>query len=237
MTLANFAQGSLLLDREHRDIGFAVGPAVQRAGVSGRVFMDLNRDNGRYDKEEPVVPGVRVQVGISSAASDSRGLYQVWDVSPYESAYVAVDTTSLASPLWVPAWEAIAVDPNPNRFRTVDGAATAGRGDRGKGVIRATPEGEVPVAAAQLVLRHLPTGKTRIITTFTDGAFYAIGIRPGDYELRISGQTAEAIGGDAVVLRFTLPASSLRGRPSASSCSRSGDPRGRRRLHEGVAAA
>jgi len=205
VTLANFAQGSLLLDREHHDIGFAVGPAVQRAGVSGRVFMDLN-DNGKYDREEPVVPGVRVQVGISYATSDSRGLYRVWDVSPYESALVAVDTTSLASPLWVPAWDAIAVDPSPNRFRTVDVPLLPGGVIEGR-VVRSTAAGDVPVAAAQLVLRHLKTGKSRILTTFTDGAFYAIGVRPGDYELLFIDRTAAAVGGEAVALRFSLPAS------------------------------
>jgi hypothetical protein len=205
VTLANYAQGALLLDHAHRDIAFVVGPAMQRAGVSGRVFMDLN-DNGRFDKEEPVVPGVRIQVGTNFAASDGRGLYQVWDVNPYESANVTVDTTSLASPLLVPAWGAISIDPNPNRFRTVDVPLLAGGLIEGR-VVRSMPGGDVPVGGAQLVLRHLATGKTRIITTFTDGVFYAIGVRPGDYELMLSDCTAAAIGGNAVALRFSLPAS------------------------------
>lgn len=204
VTLGSFAQGSLLLDREHRDIAFTVGPAVQRAGITGRVFMDLN-DNGRYESEEPVVPGARILVGISSALSDSRGVYQVWDVSPYETATVAVDTTSLESPLWVPAWDAIAIDPNPNRFRTVDVPLLPGGVIEGQ-VVRSTAAGDLPAAAVQLVLRHLQTGKTRILTTFADGAFYAMGIRPGNYELQLGDRPAGG-GGEAVALRFTLPAS------------------------------
>jgi hypothetical protein len=44
------------------------------------------------------------------------------------------------------------------------------------------------------------------ITTFGDGAFYAMGVRPGDYELRLDRMPGESATVAAAPLRFSVPA-------------------------------
>ena len=54
-----FVQGSLLYDPANRRMAFASGPSLERAGVSGRVFLDENGD-GRWQAGEELLPDVRV---------------------------------------------------------------------------------------------------------------------------------------------------------------------------------
>ena len=202
-TTSHYLQGSAIYDREHGAVAFAPGPSLQRAGLSGFVFLDLN-DDGRRGANEPVIPEVRLQVGMGSTTTNRNGEYRIWDVTPYEATYVAVDTTSLRTPLWVPAYGAVLVEPNPNRFRVLDIPILPGGVIEGQ-VVREAVTGDVPVAGAMVVLRHRKTGKERRILTFGDGSFYAIGVRPGEYELRLDQITSQRLGTPAEPIRFTLP--------------------------------
>src|SRR5207247_235040 len=69
-----FLQGSVLWDRRTDRLGVAPGPSLERAGLSGRVFMDLNA-NGIREVGEPAVPNASVLVGSLSARSVSSGAY------------------------------------------------------------------------------------------------------------------------------------------------------------------
>ena len=55
-----------------------------------------------------------------------------------------------------------------------------------------------------LVLTDRRTGAQRRITTFTDGAFYALGIKPGDYELAVDESVLALLGLAAPPVRFTV---------------------------------
>jgi hypothetical protein len=47
-------------------------------------------------------------------------------------------------------------------------------------------------------------GARRNLVTFTDGGFYLLGVKPGDYELTVDSRALEALGVTAEPLRFTL---------------------------------
>lgn len=63
------------------------------------------------------------------------------------------------------------------------------------------------VAGVTMLLRHVATGDERAFTSFSDGEFYLMGIRPGDYELTVSDETAARLGLSASVVRFRMEAS------------------------------
>jgi len=60
------------------------------------------------------------------------------------------------------------------------------------------------VAAVTLFLTDRRSGARRTLVTFNDGAFYLMGVRPGDYELTVSEQVLDALAVDAEPLRFSL---------------------------------
>jgi len=101
----------------------------------------------------------------------------------------------------VPLFTRTSIVPGPNRFRTLDIPVVE------SGVI----EGRVVrngagVAALTLFLTDRRSGVRRTLVTFNDGAFYLMGVRPGDYDLTVSEQVLDALAVDAEPLRFSLAA-------------------------------
>ena len=236
-TGTQYMQGSAIYNPARGRVDFAAGPSLQRGGVTGRVFLDQN-GNGRYDRGEQALPGVRVVAGPTFAFSDSTGAYRVWDLLPFEPTRVAVDSTTLASPLWVPGFAAAVVEPPPNRYRTLDvpvlpgGAAegrivwadrrTGGRADSvanhavaARDSISVTDQASAgplvrPSAGIVLVLRHQASGEQRVISTFSDGGFYLMGLRPGDWELSVDPRCLGTLQAAAEPVKFAI-ASDLNG--------------------------
>ncbi|OLC02456.1 MAG: hypothetical protein AUH46_06675 [Gemmatimonadetes bacterium 13_1_40CM_70_15] len=206
-----YVQGSLLWDRRDGRLTGAPGPSLERSGLTGRVFLDEN-GNGRYDPGEPTLPRVRVLVGSSSATTDSSGVFRVWDIVPFEPILVTVDSLTLESPLLVPVYAAASIVPGPNRFRTLDIPIVQAGVVEGQ-VVRAEQGGGV--GGVTLLLTERNSGAQRTVTTFSDGGFYMLGVKPGDYQLTVAPQVLEALGVRAVPLRFTLA-------PGAQGVGRSG---------------
>jgi hypothetical protein len=204
-TADQFVQGSLLYDPANRRMGFASGPSLERAGVSGRVFLDEN-GNGRREVWEQVLPDVRVQAGFTSALSDSSGRYQVWDLPSFQPVVVTIDSSSLGSPLWVPAYASVGVETSPNRFRSLDIPIVPGGVIEGR-LVRQTPAGLSPVPGVKLLLKRRGSEESRALFTFSDGAFYLIGVKPGEYDLAVDGEALSRLGLHGEPLGFTMPGS------------------------------
>jgi hypothetical protein len=216
-TGTQYVQGSAIYNPAGGRVDFAAGPSLQRGGVTGRVFLDLN-GNGRFDRDEQQLPGVRVVVGPTFAFSDSTGAYHVWDLLPFEPTQLTVDSTTLASPLWVPAFAGASVEPSPNRYRRLDvpvlpGGAAEGRivwADRPADAAAPIDSSAVlpgrPAAGVVLVLRHPASGEQRVITTFSDGGFYVMGLRPGDWELTVDRRCLGVLRAGSETVRFTIQA-------------------------------
>ncbi len=196
-----YLQGSVMYERASRRVSFGPGPSLERAGLTGRVFLDQN-GNDRFDPGEPLLPNVRVSIGMETRTSDSKGEYRLWNVTPYERAVIAVDSTTLASPLWVPSIGRVAVEPGPNRFRVVDipiapGGVVEGRVERADGS---------PASGITLTLTDLKSGATRAVVSFSDGAFYTMGVKPGEYRLVVDQRIQERLGIQVEPIRFVLAA-------------------------------
>jgi hypothetical protein len=193
-----FLQGSLLWDRRAERLGVAPGPSLERSGLSGRVFMDLNA-NGIRDVGEPGVANARVYVGSMSAQTDSAGVYHLWDLVPFEPVMVSLDSVSLDSPLLVPMFARTSIVPGPNRYRTLDIPVVESGIIEGRVVRKGAGVGGVT-----LHLLERRSGTRRSLVTFNDGAFYLMGVKPGDYELTVAEQVLDALAVDAEPLRFSL---------------------------------
>ncbi len=199
-----FVQGAVLYNHDTRDVELSSGPAVDRAGLSGTVFLDANA-NGVRDIDEPGLPGVRLKAGIAASTTDSTGRYQVWDLVPWEPVLMSVDSLSLRSPLWVPGFATISVEPSPNRYRTLDIPVLPGGVLQGR-VVREDVGGTRGQGGVTLVIRNRRTGDTRTILTFSDGEFYAIGIKPGEYDIAVDESVLERFALASIPPLFTMPA-------------------------------
>ena len=212
-TVSQLVQGSLLWDRAAGGLTVAPGPSIARAGVAGRVFRDDNQ-NGRYDPGEALMPGVRVIVGTRPVVSDSSGEFRVWDLLPFEPVNVLVDSMSIDSPLLVPAFATAVLVPNPNRFRTLDVPIVAAGVIEGR-VWRTSGATREPMGVVMLVLTDHRSGARRRFASFSDGTFYLMGVKAGDYELTVDDGALAGTGLTAMPVRFALA-------PEAAAAGRSG---------------
>lgn len=202
--MTQFVQGSLLYDPASRGVAFTSGPSVERAGLSGRVFLDQNGD-GRWTPGETLLAGVRLRAGYVTAVSDSAGRYRVWDLPSFEPVLVAIDSTTLASPLWIPTHGAVSVETGPNRFRELDIPILPGGVLDGR-VVRETPTSSMPVAGVRLRLTRRGGEEVRTLTSFSDGGFYLMGVKPGEYELAVEPGDLERLGLADAPLLLSMPA-------------------------------
>lgn len=198
-----YVQGSVLYDGSSERLVLNAGPSATQSGISGRVFLDRNQ-NGRYDASDYVLPDVEVTVGLFSQRTDRRGEYRIWPLQSYDPVVAAVDTATLASPLWLPAYSGIELTPVPNRFSQLNIPVLSGGVVEGRVVMLSGNE-EVPVPGADVILKHRATGRERRITTFRDGTFYALSIRPGEWEISVDPAVLTRLGRQAEPLGFTVP--------------------------------
>ena len=198
ISATQFLQGSVLWNGRTQRLGVAPGPSLERSGLSGHVFLDENA-NGVRDLGEPAVGNARVFIGSLSARSDSTGSYHVWDLVPFEPVIVSLDSASLESPLLVPLFARTSIVPGPNRFRSLDIPVVESGVIEGKVVRSGSGVGGVTL---DLIDRR--SGTRRTLVTFSDGAFYLMGVKPGDYELVVQPQVLDALASDAEPLQFNL---------------------------------
>ncbi|GIW52290.1 MAG: hypothetical protein KatS3mg081_1645 [Gemmatimonadales bacterium] len=183
-------EGSLLWDSGAQVVRLGGGRLSGRTAMAGVVFVDEN-GNGRHDPGELAVQAVRLTVGSRSVLTDSLGRFQANDLVPFEETIVEIDTLSLANPLWIPAALAYSVRPGPNAVTYVEIPLVAG--GEVSGWVRFEDSG-TGVAGVRVVLEELETGSVREMVTFSDGAFYAMGLRPGRYRLSIDAEQAGVMG-------------------------------------------
>ncbi len=170
-------EGSVRWDRAGGRVELGSGRSLGRAGVSGVVFLDENGD-GRQDGEEPGLPGVQVRVGSIVVRTDSAGRYRVFDLVPFERTVVEVDSLSFADPTYVAAEARLAITTAPNVSRQVPVAVLQGGEVSG----RVAWEGhDGALGGLRVVFRDQARGTESAVTTFSDGTFYAMSLRPGAY--------------------------------------------------------
>jgi hypothetical protein len=109
----------------------------------------------------------------------------------------------------VPAFAAASIEPSPNRYRRLDLPVLPGGVVEGKVVwtdrrADGQTDSERTTAGVVLVFRHPLSGEQRVITTFGDGGFYLMGLRPGQWEVTVDKRCLGALQASAEVGRFTI---------------------------------
>lgn len=182
--VAQTVQGSMVLDRRASRVDFWRGPAIERAGLTGRVFTDVDGD-GRFGPGDEPVSDAFVRAGGLAARTDSAGRYRLWDLVPFEPVIAEVDLGTVPSPLLVARTGRVLVTPEPHRYTPLDlvlevGGTIEGRVEQRSGG-RAFGLGGVP-----LVLTRTGDDTTRTVVTFTDGDFAAFSLRPGAWRVEVA---------------------------------------------------
>lgn len=201
--LSQTVQGSIVADRRGRRADLWRGPAIERAGLMGRVYADLDAD-GVYGPGDVALPDVQVRAGGLAARSGPDGVYRLWDLVPFEPVIVQLDMTTSPSPLWVPRASRIQVTPEPHRYTDLDLALEPGGIIDGVAV-RRTNGREYGLPGMPIELRRAGDDSSRTITTFADGDFTAFPLRAGRWTVTVPARwlqaTRQSVEPQVVVIR------------------------------------
>jgi hypothetical protein len=193
-------EGSILADPQGRHVTFADGRSLGRAGITGIVFEDAD-GNGTRDAGEPVMPGVLVRVGPQFGTSDASGRFVIWDLIPFEPTVLEVDPGTIGDPMLAPAAPRYTFRPDPNTLLPLPIPLV--RAGEVAGTVRFAP-GTTGIAGVRVELVNVETGLRYETLTYSDGSFYVLGVRPGEYEATVVADDLARLGATVTPATFTL---------------------------------
>jgi hypothetical protein len=193
-------EGSLLWDGGARRVVAGDGRSLGRAGLAGIVYVDEDGD-GVMGTHERRLARVRVRVGPVSTETDEHGRFAVWDLIPFEPTEVEIDPGSVRDPLIVASVERFTFRPDPNVFTPLPLAFLPTGEVTGR---VASAAGGPGIGGLALELVQLDSGERYPTTTFSDGTFYVLGVRPGRYRVVLSDDDLARLGARAAAVEFQV---------------------------------
>jgi hypothetical protein len=170
-------------------------PLAGAGAVSARTFLDANQ-NGVYDPGEEPIEGAGFTINEGSrhpVSSNSDGLAYLTRLPPRQYADIALDTSTLEDPQWLPTVKGMRILPRPGKVQSidfpvamtgeVDGTVYLREGGKTRGIGNALVElvdDQGNVAASGL--------------SASDGYYIIPAVRPGHYKAMISSAQLDKLG-------------------------------------------
>jgi hypothetical protein len=170
-------------------------PMADSGAVSALVYLDANQ-NGVLDIGEKPIEGAGFTINEGNrhpVRTNADGLAFLARLSPKQYADIALDTSTLEDPQWLPTLKGMRILPRPGKVQTidfpvvmtgeVDGTVYLKEGDKTRGIGNALVElvDDRGVVAA--------SGRSS-----SDGYYIIQAVRPGHYKARISPEQVDKLG-------------------------------------------
>lgn len=192
LSFAQNLSGSIAFDLKNANVIPTNRDQVGRAGVTVRLFEDLNA-NGQFDKGEPILPSKAIRLDQSANITVNRqGLLSITQLQSYWTYRLTVDIRALPDATLLPLRTKFSFVADPNRFKSID--IPLYRTGTIEGIVynERIAGRSIPQPGLRLILRKEGEEEAfEPIRTFSDGTFYSYGLMPGNYTLLVdSGQLA-----------------------------------------------
>jgi hypothetical protein len=183
-TFIESARGSLLVDRKTKYLGASNRTSVGKGGIVIMPFLDIN-GNGRYDKGESKVLGLKININGGRVEQPKRdSVIRIFDLEPYMSYFIELDRSSFDNIAWQMRLKNVSVMVDPNQFKLVEipisvmGEASGMVNLRGAG-------GEK--GQGRIIVDFYRSNGEFFAKTLTeaDGYFSYLGLPPGSFIARV----------------------------------------------------
>lgn len=205
--LSQELSGTVAYDPRGDAVVFSNRDWLGGAGAALRFFLDADGD-GAYDDGERPVDGasVRFRQPVSLRA-DGPGVIRVHQLLAYARYSAEVDDAAVANPLWTPKFRSFSFVAEPNVYKPIDIPFYTAGVVEGAVTRAATGDG---VGGLDVHVRALDAGSFRdTLHTFSDGAFYRMGVPPGRYEVELDPAQLQRLGVAAEPARRTFEVEAL----------------------------
>ena len=205
-TTVQSASGSIAYDDVLKHAGFSNRSSVTRGGLVVLPYLDLN-NNGVWDKDEPGVKGLKLQINGGQIQYNKDGTIRVSGLESYTS-YIVRLNPDFDNIAWRIRNQTLSVTVDPDQFKVieipvaVDGEVSGMVYLKEKGDLQ--PQGRIIVC----FYREDRSLAARAMTE-EDGSFSYTGLPPGSYIASIPSSQLEKLhmDSDPIAIPFTLTAS------------------------------
>jgi hypothetical protein len=190
---ARFSVGLGREPRENRWVPHALAIAG-RGSVSARVFLDNNQDGLFNEGDEPIENvGFTINNGYQKIRTNESGIAFITGIAEHVPTNLAIATSTLEDPLWLPALEGMRIVPRPGQAMQLDFPIfTSGEID---GTVYLSRDGK-EVAAGRVKIEVVDE-RGRVVKTATteyDGFYVISNIPLGNYRIRASQEQIAELG-------------------------------------------
>ncbi|MFA6127962.1 MAG: hypothetical protein WC699_11695 [Bacteroidales bacterium] len=192
-TFSESASGSLMVDAKNKFIGASNRASVGKGGVVLMPFLD-NNANGKYDKGEPKVLGLKISINGGRVQQSKRdSVIRIYDLEPYMGYLIELNSFSFDNIAWQMRMKNVRVMVDPNQFKMVEIPITI-MGEAAGVVSLRGAGGDVGYGRITVIFY---TGKGKYFAktlTEPDGYFSFLGLPGGSYIARIDTSQMRKLG-------------------------------------------
>lgn len=173
-------RGSVAYNSNNHDFVFRNNAMVGSGMASIRFFIDED-GSGMYDKGEPVVANVPVRFrNAVSSEQNGDGSSYAYRLRPYVRYSVDIREDKIPDPLLVPSFHSFSFVVDPHSFKSIDIPLHV-TGEISGSVSRQAGSEYAGTNGLRLIIKNTENGEEDIVRTFSDGTYYHMGLRPGQY--------------------------------------------------------
>ncbi len=184
--------GSLTYDQVTNEVIGFNRAQVGRGSALFRFYVD-NNGNSKYDLGEEIINNGNVIMGSSVIERESNGIIRARELDPYTIYTVDIDETAIRNPLLVPGIKRFSFVSDPNSVKNIEiPFYIAGEID-GK-VLRKVGGTTTPISGIKLYIKNILDEKIETLSTYSDGAYYYFGLRPGKYKIYLDEEHLKILG-------------------------------------------
>ncbi len=193
MALISSLSGSIVHDSRSDYTKFTNIPGVGRGGLVISSFVDLN-NNGKKDKGEPKVSGLRFAIGGGYREEDKKDTSMVVrNLEAYNSFLVTIDKNSFDEIAWKIKLGVVKVEIGPNQFRHLEIPITV-LGEVSGTIYMQTINGKKPIE--RILINIYNNNRDLIAQTLSEveGYYSYLGLPPGSYTLQPDPKQMQKLG-------------------------------------------
>lgn len=182
-TTTETARGSLMFNGETNYVGFNTRASVGKGGLIISPFLDLNA-NGKKDKNEPKVYGLKVQLNAGLIKYNKDTTVLITDLESYTGYILRLNTDAIDNVAWQIKNKNIGVSISPNQLRLLE-IPVAVSGEVSGTVFVNESKGRKGLGRILVSFFNSASQQVAQVTTESDGFFSFLGLPPGTYYARV----------------------------------------------------
>jgi hypothetical protein len=178
------ASGSLLYEASTNTLVSSSRTQVGRGGIILSPFLDIN-GNGRRDKNEPTVPGLKCKINNGRvSANHQANQIRITDLEPYNTYVIELDDRGFGNIFWQIRKKRIGVAVDANSMKLVE-VPVAILGEASGMVFQQTEKGQRGISRILVNFYDSSEKLAAQVMSESDGYFSYFGLTPGSYTARI----------------------------------------------------